>query len=479
MILNPHRFGSPPVDPWVAAVNALAPIMWLRLDEAAGNFVDASGNGHDGTPNNTPSRSQTAIYENMGLCAGFAATNKSVSVASTAALRLTGDFTIAVAIKRNGAQGTFAKLFWKPTDYANGRHNYGFEYIASTNKILARVNASSSYYDATCTTTIADATPYWIVQRRLGTEMSIWVNGIKEATATLPGGAVLDTSADAIYIGGQSNNANDQFTGTLDEPMVFDYGLSDTEIQDLYAARQMTSLPEEILARAPWAYYRLDEAAGAGTYVDSSGNARDLTAITATVTAGAAGIVVPGTATDFAGGYIRSQSDEFGAAQAAAFDGDKALTVIAVIRGDSFGGTPVLFHIGALGAFGSQGFFFCIDTNGGLRFQFFDDTGGSYKSLSTAAGVVSTGTTYVVTCRRAVGGACEIFVNDTSVGTATLTGTIAAAPTGSSGGARIAVGVLTDTAPSNAMDGKMQHVAVFASALSNADISAIVAASGL
>lgn len=236
MIINPYMFGVP-ATPWELAVDALGPVMWLRLHEPSGTFVDATGNGHDGTANNSPSRAQAAIYTNMGLSAGFASTNQSVSVANNAALQMTGDFTIAIAIKRNGAQATFPKLFWKPTDYGNGRHNYGFEYVSSTNKILARVNSSSNYYDATSTTTFSDATSYWVVQRRLGTEMSIWVNGTKEATATLPGGALLDTSTDSIWIGGQTNNANDQWTGTLDEPMLFNYGLADADIATLWAAR--------------------------------------------------------------------------------------------------------------------------------------------------------------------------------------------------------------------------------------------------
>lgn len=222
---------------WETAVAALSPLVWLRLHEPSGNFIDASGNGHTGTPNNSPTRSQPAIYANMGLCAGFATTNKSVSVADHAALRLTGNLTIAVAIKRSGAVSGYPKLLWKPTDYASGRANYLLQYDASADKVVMRGTASSTSYDATSTTTFSTATPYWVVGRRSGTELSIWVNGTKEATGTLPSsGTALDTSTDSVWIGGQSAT-NDQWVGDLDEPMIFNYALSDGQIAALWAAR--------------------------------------------------------------------------------------------------------------------------------------------------------------------------------------------------------------------------------------------------
>lgn len=239
-ILSPYRFsaGAPP-NAWESLVASLSPTMWLRLSATSGAMLDASGNGHVGTVNGSVVRGEPAIYANMGLCARFQSTNQYVSVADAAALKVTGDVTFGLAFKRNGTQtGAFAKLGWKPTVYASGRCNYGLIYDKSTNKIFFRVNASSTYYDAQSTTTFADATSYLIFGRRLGSEVSIWVNGVKEGTATLPSsGTSLDTSTSAIYIGGQSSNANDQHNGWIDEVTLFGSGLSDTNLADLYAAR--------------------------------------------------------------------------------------------------------------------------------------------------------------------------------------------------------------------------------------------------
>lgn len=233
------RVWSAAHNAWSSQVAALSPAMWLNLAQTSGSMTDASGNGHSGTVNGSVVRGEAAIFGNMGLCARFQSTNQSVSVADAAALKIMGDLTFGLAFKRNGTQiGTFPKLGWKPTDYANGRSNYGFQYVKSTNKVIFRVNASSTYYDCTSTTTFADATSYLVFGRRLGTEVSIWVNGTKEATATLPSSdTALDTSTSPIYIGGQSSNANDQHNGWIDEVILFSSALSDTQLSDLYAAR--------------------------------------------------------------------------------------------------------------------------------------------------------------------------------------------------------------------------------------------------
>lgn len=214
--------------------------MWLRMSELTGPVLDASGNGNNGTITGTVTRGAPALYSGMGLCMAFPnGTTNNVSVANNAGLQLTGDLTILIALKRSGsAIGTFPKLMWKPTDYANGRCNYGFQYNRSTNRVIFRVNASSSYYDASPTATIADNTPYLAGGRRSGTEVSCWLNGVKEATAALPSsGTVLDTSSSPIYIGGQSNNTSDLWGHWLDEALIFNYALSDADIAALYAAR--------------------------------------------------------------------------------------------------------------------------------------------------------------------------------------------------------------------------------------------------
>lgn len=225
---------------WEILVSSLSPLMWLRMSETTGPVADASGNGNNGAVTGTVTRGAPAIYSGMGPCMAFpTGTTNNVNVADNAGLQLTGDLTILLALKRSGsAIGTFPKLMWKPTDYANGRANYALQYNRSTNRVIFRVNASSAYYDASPTATIADNTPYLVAGRRSGAEVSCWLNGVKEATAALPSsGTVLDTSTSPIYIGGQSNNSSDLWGHWLDEALIFNRALSDAELASLYAAR--------------------------------------------------------------------------------------------------------------------------------------------------------------------------------------------------------------------------------------------------
>lgn len=240
------------------------------------------------------------------------------------------------------------------------------------------------------------------------------------------------------------------------------------------------NLYDEILAAGPWAYYQLGEAAGPSSYADSSGNARNLDQIVATVTAGSTALVSPGTSADFNGtGHISSANNAYGTAQATAFNGDLPISFVFVINWDSISPTSVPIHLGNVSVNGSQGVFAQVLTTGALRFQMLA-TGVGFKFFDTATGLIVAGNSYIVHMRRATGGAAAIFLNGTSVATSTaMTGSIAMAATSSSGGQRIMVGAQNAATPAAPVNGRMQHAAVFAKSLSDAEIAAQKAASGL
>lgn len=240
------------------------------------------------------------------------------------------------------------------------------------------------------------------------------------------------------------------------------------------------NLDVEILARSPWVYYQLGETAGATTYVDSSGNGRDLSTLAATLTAGSTALCSPGTSVDFDGNaYISSSNNQYGVDQQTAFHGDKAISYCVVAQFDSVA-SRVPIHLGNINQTGSQGVFLQLLATGALRFQMWDTTGGAYKFFDSAAGVISAATPYIIHARRGVGGAAAIFVNGSSVATsASMTGTIGMSQTAASGGQRIMLGALNGTTPGTKHDGRLQHCAVFASSLSDADITAMATASGL
>lgn len=245
----------------------------------------------------------------------------------------------------------------------------------------------------------------------------------------------------------------------------------------LLASRLLGNLYDEIIADSPWAYYQLGETAGATTYVDSSANGYDLTAITATVTAGSAAICAPGTSVDFSGGYISSTNNQYGAAQAATFNGTGALTMVFVVNVDSLAASRVPFHLGNASVANSQGAFVELRTNGAVRFQMF--VGAEYKILDSPASAISAGNSYIIHARRNALGGGTIWVNGVQVASGDLSGSLRMNATASSGGQRIMVGALNAATPANAHDGRLQHVAIFNSALSDSRIAIQADASGL
>lgn len=244
MIINPYAFDTGP-NAWEAAVIALSPLVWLQFNEISGStFADSSGNGNVGFKQGTPALNQPPIFINMEASALFnsGAADQYVTIADNASLRFaTGDFMVMHAFKRAGTMGgTFPKLAWKPTDPANGFANYAMIYNKATDKIIGRVTHSgSTNVDATSTTTFADATPYLVGYRRVGQEMSLWVNGTKEVFTNLPSpSTALDISGNVLDFFGGPSGGGDPFTAYGDEAIVVSGTVSDGSMAALWAARQ-------------------------------------------------------------------------------------------------------------------------------------------------------------------------------------------------------------------------------------------------
>lgn len=244
MLVDAYRFGPSVANPWSAAVAALSPVAWLEFNETSGStFFDSSGNGHDATKMGTPSLNQAPIFSNMGPCVLFnsGANDQYASLSDGGSFDfVTNDFLVMAAFKRNGAMaGSFGKIIFKLIDSFFGTGNYLMQYQASTNKVIGRVtHSTTTNVDVTSTTTFADATPYLVGLRRIGDEISLWVNGTKEATATLPSPTTaLTTSANPVDCFGSTTPSSDAFTGYGDEVVIVNGTVLDATMLALWNAR--------------------------------------------------------------------------------------------------------------------------------------------------------------------------------------------------------------------------------------------------
>lgn len=237
-----------------------------------------------------------------------------------------------------------------------------------------------------------------------------------------------------------------------------------------------TPLALEIAADTPWAYWRLDEAAGA-TKALSSVNAKGLTP-TGSPTFGVSPLVADGGFALRLNGttqYLSSTNNEFGTDIAANFNGDKAFTMEAVITPSVVtGATRTLLHIGNYSLSGSQGLSMQVLTDGRLACVMF--IGGSFVTIQSAAGLIVAGTKYHVIVNRAVGGAVNMYINAVNVGTGSAPGSISAAAGTGFNGMRPVIGVLFGAAGSGNSTGfyagDIDHCAIYPTVLSPARVIA-------
>lgn len=244
----------------------------------------------------------------------------------------------------------------------------------------------------------------------------------------------------------------------------------------------MGDLVGEIMADSPWGYWKLDESpSDAATYgaQDSSGNGRHLTVFNGSPTFGVDELF-PGGGTAMrvvktgAGNKVGSGNNTYGAAVETAFNGNKALTICAVVKLASLGGA--LVHVGNYQLSGSQGFWMSTDANGALALGAF--TEASWSAVLSSNGAVSAGVPAIMHVVRAVGGGVSIYKNGALIATGTIGSPRAQAGTGS-GGMRVGVGGANSS--TNVADGTsadIQHAAVFASALSPERVLAHAQAAG-
>ena len=206
-------------------------VSWWERDEAAGSTImfDRHINALHGTYTGlTPGAA--GMTANLGKSVTFPAGNNYADVPNNALLNITGDVSISLWAKRNGVQGNFPKLMWKPTDTVNGKGTYQLfqDNFSNGGRVAFRVNIAGAYYNVSDPTPLADATVTHFIGSRTGTSLDIWKNGVQVATAgSIPSGA-LDTAANSMrwgYVVG----AGDIWIGGQDQAIVFSPSLTNSE----------------------------------------------------------------------------------------------------------------------------------------------------------------------------------------------------------------------------------------------------------
>lgn len=214
-------------------------IGWWERDETSGTtMLDSHTNALHGTYNLIlPSKIDEApLATNIGRAVKYDSTTGSYTeVADNAHLKPTGNLSVMLWAKRNGAQAdTFPKLVWKPSlNNAGGQANYMLSYVSSTNKLSWRVTVGGVNQTIEQSGSMADMTSYFIVGNRAGSALDLYLNASLDNSAVIASGAA-DTSTQALRHGYYGFSALDKWNGWQDQTAIFNEVLTQAEIDYIY-----------------------------------------------------------------------------------------------------------------------------------------------------------------------------------------------------------------------------------------------------
>ena len=190
---------------YVTEVMADSPNAYFRMGEASGNVLDSSGNGLIGTPNGTPTYTQTgAIGDGDTAIRLTSATSDYFSVPDDALLDPGDTFTLEAWVKRASTGAVHCIL---------GKGTGGYEFrINASDKLELNKSNTSSIVQSTTTIT-ADSLYHHVVVTKTGATVKLYIDNV-DVTGTVTNATIVDTSS-ALNIGRRVEGADEKMNGTL------------------------------------------------------------------------------------------------------------------------------------------------------------------------------------------------------------------------------------------------------------------------
>lgn len=202
-----------------------------------GDFNDASGKGHNGTPAGSVSLADDTV---VGKCAVFGGGN--INVKPVPDLNLGNQFTISVWVKvdpgmavPNNQSGTILKKYGD-RDVSNTYHfftkgTFGMKTFFVTNK-AASVNIQEPAFSN------LGLAKEWshLVLTGTGDMLTLYHNGAAISTKKLAGGDAIKDSTGSLMIGGGFENDKNTppFKGRMADLRIYNYGFSSEAVKTLY-----------------------------------------------------------------------------------------------------------------------------------------------------------------------------------------------------------------------------------------------------
>ena len=475
------------------AVLASAPAAYYRLDDSSSTASDSSANHLNGTIGAGVARGAAGLVSSSTDAAmsfpGTQSASGAVVIAPNALLQPQSQVSIELFLRFSKTPANFSV----PVSYGSDATNAPYDlYFAQSGKIAAQLTLSTGLAVVT-SGVLKTNTTYYVVATFDGKTARLYINGVLVSSTTKSGTVKGYDTKHGLAIGDDDGFSDPGYAGSVDEVAIYTKALAAADITAHYAAAgtqgatptpaptttataaptgapttQPTTSPSNayssaVLANGPIAYYRLNDAGS--TALDSSKNGLN-GAVGSGVTKGVAGLVTSSSDTALGFPATRSAAGAVVVPPSRLLQPQSAVSIETFLR---FTKTPADYAV-AIG-YGSDyasapyDLFFKAGKIGAQ----FTLTSGVLAAFSSTA--LQPNTTYDVVATFD-GTTARLYLNGTSVGTATKTGTLSAYDTTHG----LAVG--DDAGFSDpAYGGTIGEVSVYGSALASGDVIAHYAAS--
>lgn len=211
-------------------------VAYYHLDETSGTVVtDSVGTNHGAFITG-----DVSTQSGLGLIGGAMRfreeDNKNLSFGSGTIKVGSGDFTVCLMVRTNttneatsqviagSRSDTGTNVGWMIQMVSGGSLDSGY-----ANQARFAIDIGASVYQSDSASVFDDGSYHQICGRRSGATIALFFDGVQEGTPTGSSSSDIATLAGNTYLGGQPLSPG-QFSGDIDEFMVFNDDLSDAEI---------------------------------------------------------------------------------------------------------------------------------------------------------------------------------------------------------------------------------------------------------
>lgn len=224
---------------YILLILLLTSVSWAQRPIAHwafdGNTSDVSGNGHDGQSQNLTYRLDR--FGNPSGAADFNGNNSKITVADAPALRLSESYTLSFWVYFDTQKSTYTTLFEKRNP---GENNSGYGVWRpgtadpnGPNKILMSNGGDINHKWTNSVTQISTWIHYVIVYDKSTARFAYYQNGKLDAEiSNVP--THNSNSTTPFNIGFDNSLAGLELDGALDDVILFDMAISESEIRKLY-----------------------------------------------------------------------------------------------------------------------------------------------------------------------------------------------------------------------------------------------------